>query len=172
VKKRSIVATTLLLASLLVLSPAVADGPGNTLGDGPPPYDSGAPSWIDFTLPDRNGDPVSLGRFIGKKPVLLVFWATWCPHCNEAVPRINRLHTDPATGEKVQILALDFLESREKVESFVRKKDVAYPVLLDRKGAVARMYRVVGIPTYVLIDKGGRVVYRDHDLPEIGKILP
>lgn len=171
-KRRSIVAAALLLASLLVASPAPADGPGGTPGAVPPPYDSGPSAWIDFTLPDMNGEPVSLGTFLEKKPVLLVFWATWCPHCNELVPEINRLHTDPATGAKLQILALNYLESREKVESFLRKKRVAYPVLLDRKGTVARMYRVVGIPTYVLIDKGGRILYRDHELPAIGKVLP
>ena len=132
---------------------------------------SAEPTWSDFTLPDLGGEPVSLGRFIGKTPVLLVFWATWCPHCNDAVPEINRLHTDPATGARLRILALDFLESREKVESFVRKKEVAYPVLLDRKGEVARMYRVVGIPTYVVIDKGGRIVYRDHELPDLSRHL-
>jgi len=132
---------------------------------------SGEPTWADFTLQDLHGEEVSLHRFIGKKPVLLVFWATWCPHCNEAVPKINRLHNDPATGDRLQILALDFLESREKVGSFVRTKAVAYPVLLDRKGAAARAYRVVGIPTYVLIDRAGRIVYRDHALPEVNRLL-
>ncbi|MGZ8430137.1 MAG: redoxin domain-containing protein, partial [Candidatus Deferrimicrobiaceae bacterium] len=35
----------------------------------------------DFTLPDLDGRPVTLGRYLGKKPVLLFFWATWCPEC-------------------------------------------------------------------------------------------
>lgn len=155
-RRGSILAMALLLASWAAATPAPA---------------SGGPSWVDFTLEDVSGEPVSLGRFIGKTPVLLVFWATWCPHCNLAVPRINRLHTDPSTRAKLQILALDFLESREKVESFARRKEVVYPVLLDRKGAVARMYQVVGIPTYVLIDKGGRVAFRGHELPDLTGFL-
>mgnify|MGYP000090651132 CR=1 FL=1 len=132
---------------------------------------TGDKEWVDFTLPDAGGREVSLGPFIGKKPVLLVFWATWCPHCNESVPVINRMHTEPPTSETLTILALDFMESREKVSAFIASKKVAFPVLLDGSGSVARKYRVVGIPTYVLIDRDGKIVYRDHEIPEIRKYL-
>jgi peroxiredoxin len=127
--------------------------------------------WVDFTLPEPGGGQVSLGQFIGKKPVLLVFWATWCPRCKEEVPVINKMHREPPTGGKVQILALDFMESEKKVNAFIAKKKVAYPVLLDRRGRVARKYKVVGIPTYILFDRDGKMLVRDHDLPDIGKYL-
>lgn len=127
--------------------------------------------WVDFTLPDASGKQVSLAQFIGKKPVLLVFWATWCAICKEEVPVINRMHREPPTSGSLQILALDFMESEKKVNAFIKRKQVAYPVLLDRHGKVARKYRVVGIPTYILIDRDGKVVYRDHDLSGIRKVL-
>lgn len=127
--------------------------------------------WVDFTLPDASGKQVSLAQFIGKKPVLLVFWATWCAICKEEVPVINRMHSEPPMSGKVQILALDFMESEKKVNAFISSKKVAYPVLLDRRGRVARKYKVVGIPTYILFDRDGKVVYRDHDLSEIRKVL-
>jgi len=127
--------------------------------------------WVDFTLPEPGGGQVSLAQFIGKKPVLLVFWATWCAICKEEVPVINRMHSEPPMSGKVQILALDFMESEKKVNAFISSKKVAYPVLLDRRGRVARKYKVVGIPTFILIDRDGKVVYRDHDLSEIRKVL-
>ena len=127
--------------------------------------------WVDFTLPEPGGGQVSLAQFIGKKPVLLVFWATWCAICKEEVPVINRMHSEPPTSESLQILALDFMESEKKVNAFIKRKQVAYTVLLDRRGKVARKYRVVGIPTYILIDRDGKVLFRDHELPEIGKYL-
>jgi peroxiredoxin len=145
-----------------------------TAGSGDAPASAGSTGdkeWVYFTLPDAGGRRVSLRQFIGKKSVLLVFWATWCPHCNESVPVINRMHTEPPAAGKLQILALDFMESREKVSAFIATKKVAFPVLLDRSGSVAREYRVVGIPTYVLIDQDGKVVYRDHEIPEIAKYL-
>ena len=145
-----------------------------TAGSGDAPASAattGVTEWVDFTLPDTGGRQVSLGPFIGKKPVLLVFWATWCPQCNESVPVINRMHTEPPTSETLTILALDFMESREKVSAFIASKKVAFPVLLDRSGSVAREYRVVGIPMYVLIDRDGKIVYRDHEIPEVQKVL-
>ena len=133
---------------------------------------SGKPEWVDFTLPEAGGGQVSLSRFIGKKPVLLIFWATWCPHCNESVPAINRMHSGPPTRDTLAILALDYMESREKVRAFIERKKVAFPVLLDRSGSVARKYGVVGIPTYILIDRDGKVAYRGHEIPEIARHLP
>ena len=118
----------------------------------------------DFTLPDLDGQPVALSRFLGETPVLLVFWATWCPECKAAIPEINTLATGPLAG-KLQVLGIDFRESREKVANAVKARGIRYPVLLDGKGQVARAYGVVGIPTYVLIGRDGKIVYREHVLP-------
>jgi len=165
----------LAMALLLVCGSAAPNAfsapPDGKTGAAPPFSASGPPTWTDFTLQNLRGVPVSLGQYIGKKPVLLVFWATWCPHCNESVPEINRIHAESGNGKRLQILALDFLESPEKVDSFVRRKQVSYPVLLDRRGKVARTYRVVGIPTYILIDREGRIVYRDHLIPNLSRYL-
>ena len=125
----------------------------------------------DFTLSDLDGQAVTLGRFLGEKPVLLVFWATWCPECKAAIPEINAMTTGPLAG-KLQVLGLDFRESQEKVSKAVKARGVRYPVLLDLRGQVARAYGVVGIPTYILIDRRGNIVYRDHVLPgEITRLL-
>jgi len=118
----------------------------------------------DFTLADLDGRPVTLGPFLGKKPVLLVFWATWCPECKAAIPEINALTTGPL-AETLQIFGIDFRESREKVAQAVKSRGIRYPVLLDERGEAARAYGVVGIPTYVLIGRKGVIVYKGHTLP-------
>jgi thiol-disulfide isomerase/thioredoxin len=117
----------------------------------------------EFTLESVGGEHVSLRQAAAGKPVLLVFWATWCPHCNEAVPEINGIQS--RLSGRLRILAIDFMESRGKVKAFMKAKDVSYPVLLDSNGKVARQYNVLGIPTYILLDKEGRVVYSGNDLP-------
>lgn len=117
-----------------------------------------------FTLESVAGERVSLGRFTGEKAVLLVFWATWCPHCNAAVPAINKIQS--RLRDRLQVLAIDFLESRQKVQSFMKAKNVAYTVLLDSDGTVARKYRVVGIPTYVVVDRNGGIAYSGNELPD------
>ena len=155
--------TTRTLAALLFLIGGIAFA--DTAREAPPfqgPGGEGRPA--DFTLQGLDGQPVSLSRYLGKKPVLLVFWATWCPECKAAIPKINALHGGPA-GETMQILALDFREKREKVAATVKSRDIRYPVLLDERGQVARAFAVVGIPTYVLIGRDGTVVYRGNVLP-------
>jgi peroxiredoxin len=156
------------IAALLVLLCGVAlAGPERLLpGAGGSAADPGAESDrpADFTLPDLDGRPVTLGRFLGKKPVLLVFWATWCPECKAAIPEINAMTTEPLAG-KLQILGLAFREPREKVANAVKARGIRFPVLLDERGQAARDYGVVGIPTYILIDRRGNIVYREHVLP-------
>jgi thiol-disulfide isomerase/thioredoxin len=124
---------------------------------------AGGAEGTGFTLESAGGERVSLRRFVGTKPVLLVFWATWCPHCNAAVPAINDIQS--RLSGRLQILAIDYMESREQVKAFMKTKGVTYPVLYDSDGTVARSYRIAGIPTYVLLDKEGKVVYFDNILP-------
>jgi peroxiredoxin len=162
-------------ASTLLLLAAAGPGTLRTAARGGVPAfaaSSGNPEWVDFTLPEAGGAQVSLSRFIGKKPVLLIFWATWCPHCNESVPAINTMHSEPPTRDTLAILALDYMESRQKVGAFISSKKVAFPVLLDSSGSVARKYGVVGIPTYILIDRDGKVAYRGHEIPAVARYLP
>lgn len=163
------------IAALLFLLCGVAlAGPERLLsggGEAAATPGAGSDRPADFTLPDLDGRPVALSRFLGKKPVLLVFWATWCPECKAAIPEINAMTTGPLAG-KLQILGLDFRESREKVAYAVKARGIRYPVLLDLRGQAARAYGVVGIPTYVLIDRRGNMVYREHVLPaDITRIL-
>ena len=136
--------------------------PGAGVAAAAPGAESDRPA--DFTLPDLDGQPVTLSRFLGKTPVLLVFWATWCPECKAAIPEINALTTGPL-AERLQIFGIDFRESREKVAQAVTSRGIRYPVLLDERGQAARAYGVVGVPTYVLIGRNGKVVSREHVLP-------
>jgi peroxiredoxin len=158
------------IAALLFLLCGIAlAGPdGGPRGAAPGAGASAAPEDIhpaDFTLPAPDGRPVELKQFLGKKPVLLVFWATWCPNCIEAIPALNALHAGPLAG-KMQVLGLNYLETRKKVASAAKANNILYPVLLDESGKAARAYGIVGIPTYVLIDRTGKIVYRENVLPE------
>ena len=82
----------------------------------------------------------------------------------ESLPISNR--NAPRAFQGLRILALDYKESSEKVTAYIRAKGVRYPVLLDADGAVAKRYGVVGIPTYVVVGRDGKVAYRGNALPE------
>jgi peroxiredoxin len=156
---------------LLAATTPFAERPGQSGSSPAPSAKNPVGPLPDFTLPDQNGKAVSLRQFIGKKPVLLAFWATWCPHCVESVPRINRMNADLSPGGKLQILALNYMESEQKVTTFIAAKKISYTVLMDRGGVVARKFHVVGIPTYILIDRSGNVVFRGYEIPHVGNYL-
>lgn len=142
-----------MLAAVLFAALAAAAVCGTTQGAQSP----------DFTLESAGGGRVSLREAAAGKPVLLVFWATWCPHCNEAVSEINGIRW--RLSERLQVLAINYMENRRKVRAFVKAKRIAYPVLLDTDGKVAGRYNILGIPTYILLDRDGRIVYSGNDLP-------
>ena len=116
----------------------------------------------DFTLQSPSGDKISLAAYVGKKPVLLVFWASWCPLCRSAVPRLNRIYS----ASKVQVLAVNVEESRRKATSFISEYGVTYPVVLDPDGKATATFQMPGVPGYVIIDTAGRIVYRGESFPD------
>ncbi len=116
----------------------------------------------DFTLPDLSGNQVTLSSFKGKSPVLLTFWATWCPYCIEEMPNLVRLQKK--YGDKIKILAIDIQEPRARVISFARNRNIDLTILLDEEGDVSAAFGLVGVPTLVLIDKEGMGVLADSGL--------
>ena len=110
----------------------------------------------DFILKDTAGKIVKLSDYRGKT-ILLYFMATWCPECRGSIPKMKELYSDYAPKGLV-LLAVDVMESREKVASFSKKYDISFPMLLDEDGKVYRDYGVGGVPVKALIDKTGRII--------------
>ncbi len=111
-----------------------------------------------FTLKNLNGEEVSLdGLLKSNKAVLLNFWATWCPPCREEIPDLIKLQ-ETYQGRSFTILGVDVGESAAKVSSFADKIGINYPVVLDHDSRVSESYRVVGIPTSMLIDSDAKIL--------------
>jgi len=124
---------------------------------------------INFKLADIEGKNVSLNDFIGKKVILLVFSATWCPPCNKEIPELKKLHNK--YGKKgFEVIDVYIQESRRKLINFVKNKDIPYTILLDLDGGVAKRYKVRGIPTLMVIDKKG--VIRKRSYPPSSRFIP
>jgi len=95
------------------------------------------------------------------KYVLINFWATWCPPCRAEMPELNRLYLD-YSAQNVEFLFVNLTgaeKSTAEVEKFLANNNYAMPVYLDRRGEVADAYHVSAIPTTVIIDPLGQVVY-------------
>jgi thiol-disulfide isomerase/thioredoxin len=120
----------------------------------------------DFELTDLNGGLVRLSKFRGDRPVLLYFWATWCPYCVTVRPELAKMR-ERISRSQMEILAINVGggDSLEKVKKYQEGHPSAWPVLYDGEGRVSKAYKVQGIPLFVLIDKEGNVVYRDTNPP-------
>ena len=119
----------------------------------------------DFALETHDGKSLTLSKLEGKRGVVLVFFATWCPYCMTEVPRIKRF-VEEARGAPVLVYGVNLKQPKRTVEKFVESRGVNYRILLDLEGEVARKYRVQGIPLVVGIDAEGVVRYRDHAMPK------
>lgn len=87
--------------------------------------------------------------------MLLNFWATWCPPCQEEVPSLARLNSR-MKGLPFRMLAVSVDEGgAETVERFFRKAGIRLPALIDPSGAVARLYGIRGVPETFVIDRQG-----------------
>jgi len=121
-----------------------------------------------FTGTDMDGKPIDLATVIGKEPVMLVFWASWCPNCTQEVPKVNTLYKKYAARNMTFIgVNVGFNDSVARARAFMEKTKMFYPVLFDKKGNVAKQYKVQGVPTVIVADAKGRVVFKNYGVPEI-----
>ncbi len=94
------------------------------------------------------------------KVILLNFWATWCMPCRREMPGMEKLW-QKYRDQGFVVLAVSSDEgSPARVETFVRKFDLSFPVLLDPDGEIGALYNVSSLPATFLIDRQGRVVSR------------
>jgi len=114
---------------------------------------------MDFTVYDADGNKVSLSDFYGK-PILVNFWATWCPPCKAELPDFDRVYAD--YGEDVVFMMVNMTDgSRDTVESaqaFVSDNGYSFPVYFDRDLDAAYTYGASSIPMTVLIDADANIV--------------
>ncbi|MFQ5965607.1 MAG: TlpA family protein disulfide reductase [Candidatus Scalinduaceae bacterium] len=117
-----------------------------------------------FKLLTIEGKELDLESFGKDKSILLVFGATWCPHCKHEVPLLKEYYKE-FKDKGLEVLNIDIQESEKKVKAFVEKNKINYPVVLDSNADVARLYKVVGIPLNIILDKNGIIKYKDNIPP-------
>ncbi len=138
------------VALALVTSPAQGQGEsGIKIGSSAPVV----------SVNDLDGKPVNLGQWIGKRPVMLEFWATWCENCEALLPRVTA--AKKAVGDKVQFLGVNVTvnQTPERVRRYSEQHDVPFQVLYDDKGTSTRAYEAPATSYIVIVDAAGKVVY-------------
>jgi cytochrome c biogenesis protein CcmG, thiol:disulfide interchange protein DsbE len=128
----------------------------------------------DFSLPQlHESDKVFSPKELAGKVWLLNFWASWCNGCKEEHPVLMQM----AKSGEVPIYGVDYKDTREEALTWLRRWGNPYPlVAVDESGRVGINYGVYGVPETYVIDKAGRIRYKqigpvDQEILE-KKILP
>jgi thiol-disulfide isomerase/thioredoxin len=111
------------------------------------------------TVRDLDGNRVDLGQYIGKKPILLEFWATWCELCEELLPRIRSAQT--AYGSAVEFIGINVTvnQTPARVRRYLQQHQPPFRTLYDDEGASIRAYQVPATSYVVIVDRAGKVAY-------------
>jgi thiol-disulfide isomerase/thioredoxin len=147
-----------LLAALLLAAPAGAQELGLPLG-------TAAPAAAVQTL---DGKATDLARYYGRTPVLVEFWATWCPSCKSLEPQLQRIAREH--GAKVTLLgvAVSVNQTPQRARLYAQKYKLPMQMLWDAQGKATEAYDAPATSYVVLVDRAGRIVYTgqggDQDL--------
>ncbi len=123
--------------------------PGAAASDAP--VSSEAP---DFTLTTLTGEDVRLSALRGQV-VLLDFWATWCGPCRYDMPFVEALYAKYA-DRGLHVFGVN-TEAAERAKSYLEANGLTFPTLVDPGMGVARLFQVRALPTFVVIDRQGRI---------------
>ncbi|MEG1430510.1 MAG: TlpA disulfide reductase family protein, partial [Oscillospiraceae bacterium] len=111
-----------------------------------------------FTALDKDGNEVKLSDLIGK-PMVLNFWASWCPPCKGEMPHFNAVYEE--LSEDVTFVMVDVVSGRETVEKgkkHIEDSGFTFPVYYDMDAQAALTYGASALPTTYFVDKDGYVI--------------
>ena len=112
----------------------------------------------DFTLVNQEGQTLQLSDLFGK-PIVLNFWASWCPPCKNEMPHFQKLYEE--LGDSVQFVMLNMTdgqrETEESARAFLQESQYTFPVYFDTQQEGAIQYRASSIPVTYIISADGYI---------------
>lgn len=134
-------------------------GAGSENGEPAGTYEEEKLAAPEFTVYDADGNAFGLSDFTGK-PIIINFWATWCPYCVEEMPDYEESYKK--YGDEINFIMIDCVdgqrETMEKAEQFIKNNDFTFPVYYDTDQTTVATYGAYSLPTSVFIDRDGYVI--------------
>ncbi|MBN2406466.1 MAG: TlpA family protein disulfide reductase [Elusimicrobia bacterium] len=147
------------LAAVIILSLGLFSGSCGTqenAGPGSRGESPGGVKRIYFRLKHLGTEDYTSLDDLAGKPVLIDFWATWCPPCRSAIPYVEKL--DREYGEKVHVIGINLDSNPETARKFIQNKGEGYLQLEGYGTRTPSEYGVRGIPSFFVLDASGNIV--------------
>lgn len=106
-----------------------------------------------------DGRPTDIGAYVGKTPMLIEFWAFWCPNCKQLEPSLVALQKKYGKRMKFLGVAVSVNETRDRVKAYVTRHKYPYETVYDGEGKATEAYDVPATSYVVVLDAKGIVVY-------------
>lgn len=130
---------------------------GTDVGSTMPEYSATTLDGAKFDLVSRRGTVA-----------LVNVWATWCGPCRYEIPELQAIH-DRYASRGFAVIGVSVDESGpEAVRTFVQEQKMTYPIVLDPQGKMASILQTSVLPTTVLLDRNGRIVWKKYGLIRVG----
>jgi thioredoxin-like negative regulator of GroEL len=100
-----------------------------------------------------------LSQWIGKKPVIVEFWATWCPICAELLPRMETAQRKYGDRAAFLVVAVAVNQSKSTVRRHLERNPMPFTLLWDGNGAAVRAFQAPSTSYIAVLDAKGKVVY-------------
>lgn len=127
----------------------------------------------DFETVDLQGKMIRLSD-VGAEKTVLIFWASWCPHCDEIMPVINKLY-NPKNKRELEVVAVSIDDSRNEVETAIEKNGygswINIAELQGWDGQIVEEYGIAATPTIFILDKNKTIIGKPVSVEELEVML-
>ena len=111
-----------------------------------------------FEAYDTEGALHQSTEYVGRQPVVINFWGTWCPPCRQEIPELVKLY-DEYSPRGIEMVSLAVRDEPEKVISFANEHDMNWKMWMG-SNELAYKYDIKGVPTTIFIDSNGNELFR------------
>lgn len=120
-------------------------------------------SLLKIPIELHGGGVIKLEDIVGKKPIYLKFWASWCVPCREQMPHLESVYRKYGNDLEVVSVNIWINETDEAIAATVKEFGLTVPIAIDARGELAQAFEFIGTPYHILIDRDGDIVHKGYE---------